>query len=201
MEQVLNTCCGFLHDMNPESEQKMIERFLSTKAGLGFEASGIKRRAFLVTSVPVEGSHEFLPGRYIQTMTPWDPEKVKGNMPESSHHVGSYNAFKKDLILGKTVFNIAGFDGDVTKREESFVKIDSERPDLPHLCILSNKQHEIAEPFLLKHGYTPVCRGQNQFWYDNHLTVFVKPATKTREEVPGGGGGTEISDVGVQAVA
>lgn len=185
MEQVLSTCCGFLHDMNPVSEKGMIERFLGNGTS-DRELSGLKRRAFLVTSVHVKGSVEFLPGRFIQTMTPWEPETAKDKMPKGSHHVSNYNNFKYEHILGNTVLSIAGFDGDVKLREEKFLELDALFPEKPHLCILSNQQHDISEPFLLKHGYSIVCRGRNQFWYDNHLTVFVKPATKTSEGVPCG---------------
>lgn len=185
MERVLGSCCGFLHDMDPVSEKLMIERYMKKVGSVpGLEASGLKRRAFLVTSMPLDGSVELVPGRFILTMTGWDPEtaKAKGTMPKESHHVNNYNDFRVDLIMDSTVLNVVGFDGDLDARDGAFSALDAKEPNKPHLAILSNMQHEKGEPFLLKHGYKPIIRGCNNFWYNNHLTVFVKlPANEAKK--------------------
>lgn len=179
MEQVLSSCCGFLHDCNEKTEPAMIERFLNTtsKYGENYELNGIKRRAFLITSTPVEDrSVELVPGWYGMTMTPWSPENVE-EMPTDARHVNNYKVFKHELILNKTVLNIAGFDGDVDSRQEFFDKLASAYPELPIICILSNSQHENGEPFLIKNGFKPVLRGCNRYWYNNHLTIFTRNAS------------------------
>lgn len=177
MEQVLESCCGFLHDLEPASQQKMIERYLNTlNPGREGGVYGMKRRAFLVTSVPLEGSVELVPGWFVQTMNPWTPEAVGSSLPTNAHHVKPYNIFYDKEILGKTVFNIAGFDGDMDMRQEKFDDLLKMHPTLPRLCILSNGQHELGEPFLIKNGFKLVIRGINQYWHDNHLSIFVKEA-------------------------
>lgn len=188
MEQVLSSCCGFLHDMHPPSELAMIQRYMKLDDNGQLPAMEameggykVKRRAFLITSMPVEGSVQILPDRWALTYTPWDPAKVESHIADS-RHVKSYNVFRYEHVLGKTALNIFGFDGTeegLNRREESFLKLDlEESPELPRLCILSNAQHVAGEPFLLKHGYKPMIRGTNNYWHNNLLTVFTKDAPK-----------------------
>lgn len=181
MEQVLDSCCGFLHDTNKETEPQMIERFMTIneKYGKDYEVGGYKRRAFLITRKMLEGSVPLVDGWYGLTWTPWDREKVE-KMPESAHHVKPYTMFYSKKILGGTVHNIAGFDGPMEPRQEKFDQHMLEHPTLPKLCILSNSQHNLGEPFLLKNGFTPQLRGRNNYWHENHLTIFTHPAQEAQ---------------------
>ncbi len=176
MEQILDSCCGFLHDNDPRSEPTMISRFMDVDPSNPDRevSSTLKRRAFLVTSNPVDStSTELVPGKWALTLTPWDPAKVKEHI-ETAHHVKPYTKFYSELILGKTVHNVAGFDGDMEPRQEAFDKLLGQHPKLPVLCILSNMQHEYGEPFLIKNGFVPKLRCRNVYWYDNPLTIFTR---------------------------
>lgn len=146
------------------------------KTDNGHELNFVKRRAFLVTSVPVDGSTEFLPGRYIQTHTPWE-RTADLEFPKDSHHFArSYINFSHELILKETTHSINGFDGDLEARQDKFDELLALYPHLPKLCILSNAQHVLGEPFLIKNGFEPVCRGKNVYWHNNLLTVFIRKA-------------------------
>lgn len=175
MEQILSSCCGFLHDMNPVSEEAMIKRYLDTSAKLEDREgnSGIKRRAFMITSKELEGSVQLIPGYWALTLTPWNPEKSE--YPADAHHVKSYTKFYYEYVMNSRVLSIAGFDGEMDSRQKDFDEINLKaNPKLPRMCILSNGQHEYGEPFLLKNGFKLVLRGRNKYWYDNHLSIFIR---------------------------
>jgi len=178
VERVLDSCCGFLYNTEKTEEPAMVDRFFDDKAQYPDGNDSLRRRAFLITSDPVKDAVEVIPGQlYANTLTPWEPDKMKKGYPKNSHHVKSYTVFYSTLILNNSIHNIAGFDGDMGPRQEKFDQLMQKHPDKWRLCILSNDQHTMAEPFLVANGFRPVIRGRNNYWYNNHLTIFVHPPT------------------------